>query len=210
MQRERQTGMSDERTLLRGVQTGDTAAFSRLRDAMHPRLQRFVIRLIGRQDSVEEIVQDTFTALYLKLERIESADHLWPFVFRVARNLCYDELRRRNRYDFVSVSHGSEDTHEHHYVPVDSGPLPDDDTEMMLIVTGVRAAMERLPEQQRQALLLYGEMGLSYKEVADAMSIDIGTVKAHIHNGRKKLRTLIAPDVLRVLGIGKENTDGNR
>jgi RNA polymerase sigma factor (sigma-70 family) len=80
--------------LLQRAQQDGRSAFDRLQKSMEPRLRRFIERLIGRQTAVDEIAQETFLALYVKLERITSEDHLWPFVFRIARHLCYDELRR--------------------------------------------------------------------------------------------------------------------
>jgi len=200
----------DDRTLLRKAQSGDYEAFGRLQRSMDARLRKFATRLIGSRDVVDDVVQKAFTSLYLKLEKQESVEHLWPFMFRVVRHLCYDELRRQRRYDFVGIDHGSGSADPWEHTPLDTGPPPDNDAEWWLVFSGVREAMNRLPEMQRQALILHAENGLTYQQTADAMEIEIGTVKAHIHNARKRLRTLVSPDILRALGVEKEDTNANR
>ena len=69
----------------------------------------------------------------------------------------------------------------------------------------VQKAINRLPEIQRQAIILYCEENLTYAQIAEAMGTDIGTVKSRIFYGRKNLRNLLKPEILEALGIEKEN-----
>jgi RNA polymerase sigma-70 factor, ECF subfamily len=189
--------------LLQNARHGDRAAFDRLQKRLEPDVRRFVRRLIGQSADVDEVVQRTFMALYVKAEHIESETHLRPFVYRVARHLCYDELRRQKRYDFVPVNHGS-DYDENEWVPVDRRQAPDDATHWSMAYERVRRAIESLPEAQRQTLILHFEEDLTYAQTAEAMDVDLGTVKSRIHNARKRLRATVGPDMLRALGIQKE------
>ena len=65
--------------------------------------------------------------------------------------------------------------------------------------------MDRLPELQRQTMILYCEEDLTYAQIAEAMTTDIGTVKSRIYYGRKNLRKLLKPEILEALGIEKED-----
>lgn len=69
----------------------------------------------------------------------------------------------------------------------------------------MQKAIDRLPEIQRQAIILYCEEDLTYAQIAEAMGTDIGTVKSRIFYGRKNLRKLLKPEILEALGIEKEN-----
>jgi len=195
---------SDEAQTLERAKAGDRKAF----DALHTELQssvwRFVDRLLGPTVLTPDIVQRAFLALYLNIERIASTEHLRPFLYRVARNLCYDELRWRGRFEHASLdtAKGVEpwpDT----FVPdlVDPSDLPDEAAHLAVLWREVRRAMERLPELQRQALILYAEEDLTYEQVAEAMGSDLGTVKSRIHNGRKNLMKHLKPELVKELGI---------
>lgn len=200
--------MPVEELLVQNARRGDRAAFDRLQQKIEPRVRRFIHRLIGTSDAAESIAQDAFLALYVKIERIESVEHVWSFVFRVVRHLCYDELRRQRRWDVVPVNHGgvSDDSE---WIPSDRSPPLDTAAHWSIGYDKVRAAIERLPEVQRQTMILHFEEDLTYEQVAEVMNVDVGTVKSRIHNARKSVRSLVGPEWLRAMGFGKENTDGS-
>jgi len=191
-----------ERTeaLLEAARSGDDAAFSVLLGEKEPALRRFLRRLLGTSSSEDDILQNAFLALYANLDRLEGASHLMPFLYRVTRNLAYDELRRRGRYT------------DEEFDEADAEPLPlrcgwastEDAVEWTLIAAEVDAAMLRLPEVQRQALILYGQEGLSYEQVAEATGADMGTVKSRIFYARRRLRQLLHTDTLEALGLSPD------
>ena len=73
----------------------------------------------------------------------------------------------------------------------------------------VREAIDRLPEAQRQTVILHFEEDLIYEQTAAVMNVDVGTVKSRIHHARKSLRALVSRELLRELGITKEASDGS-
>ena len=93
--------------------TGTGRAMTMLSSSFTLRLRRglgrFVRRLIGDGQEAEDVVQDTLLALYLNLNRIEPVEKLRPYVFRIARNRCYDILRRGGRYEEVSIDDDEDD-----------------------------------------------------------------------------------------------------
>ena len=86
---------SGEHELFEQAKAGNRTAFDRLQETLNPSVRRFVRRLVGISEAEDDIVQDAFLALYMNLERLESIEHLRPFLFRVVRNRCYDTLRRQ-------------------------------------------------------------------------------------------------------------------
>lgn len=194
-----------EHTLLEQARSGDRAAFDRLQTALDAPVRRFTRRLIGQNDAEEDIARGVFLALYMNLERLENPEHLRPFVFRVVRNLCYDEQRRKGRFQVVSLDSSGEDTDAPLHVLRDGAPPPDEVAHWALLYDEVQKAMEHLPEPQRQALILFCEEDLTYAQIAEVMAIDLGTVKSRIHHARKNLVRRLKPGIREALGIQKEN-----
>jgi RNA polymerase sigma-70 factor (ECF subfamily) len=181
----------------------DRSAFGGLQATLDAPVRRFIQRLIGRSDAEDDIVRETFLALYINLGRLDCGQRLRPFLFRVVRNLCYSELRRLGRFQIVSLDAQPDEVHAAWLQ--DDQVTADEALHWSLLYGEVQTAMDRLPEAQRQTLILLCEEDFSYAQIAEAMTTDIGTVKSRIHYGRKNLRRLLRPDTLHVLGIEKEN-----
>jgi RNA polymerase sigma-70 factor, ECF subfamily len=186
-----------ENTLLLAAREGDNDAFEQLQARFESQVRRFVRHLIGTSDAEDDIVQNIFIALYYNLHRIEPIEKFRPYLFRIARNCCYDELRAQGRYDAVPFD--EEPAEGWTGYEIDSAPAPDDLAHWSLLHVEVSAAMDRLPEVQRQTLLLYAEEGLSYQEIATAMNTNIGTVKSRLFHAKSMLRRLLNPGILQAL-----------
>ena len=198
-----------ESDLLVRAQNGDRSAFENLQHKLEPALRRFIRRLVGQGDSVDDILQDTFFALYMNLDQIEPPAKLRPFMFRVARNRCYDELRRQGRFEMVTLAEEpvSADDPGDSIVLADQNPGPDETAHWLLVYGEVQPALARLPELQRQTLLLYTEAELSYAEIAEATDVSIGTVKSRLFHAKRNLVKLLRPETLEALGIASEGED---
>ena len=199
--------MSDrgEHELFEEAKAGNRTAFNRLQEILDPSVRRFIRRLVGISEAEDDIVQDAFLALYMNLERLKSREHLRPFLFRVVRNRCYDTLRRQGRFQFVPLDAASEDSAVDPSFLTDRRKQPDEELHWRLLYSEVQKAIDRLPEIQRQAIILYCEEDLTYAQIAEAMATDIGTIKSRIFYGRRNLRNLLKPEILEALGIEKEN-----
>ncbi len=196
---------SGEHARFEQAKAGSRIAFDRLQETLDPSVRRFVRRLVGISEAEDDIVQDAFLALYMNLEGLESSEHLRPFLFRVVRNRCYDTLRRQGRFQFVPLDAASEGSAVAPSFLTDRRKQPDEELHWRLLYAEVQKAIDRLPEIQRQAIILYCEENLTYAQIAEAMGTDIGTIKSRIFYGRKNLRNLLTPEILEALGIEKEN-----
>jgi RNA polymerase sigma-70 factor, ECF subfamily len=185
----------EEQRLLRLAQDGDLEAFNDLYARLSPVLLRFIQRIVGYGQESEDVLQDSFVSLFVKLPAIDP-ERLRPYAFRIARNGCYDLLRREGRTgalaldaesDFVSAPLELADRH---------ALAPDDAAHWVLLNLEVQDALDRLPASQRQTLALYTEAELSYPEIADVMGISIGTVRSRLFHARKNLRGLLRPETL--------------
>jgi RNA polymerase sigma-70 factor (ECF subfamily) len=188
-----------EPELLKMAQCGDQDAFAELQTRLESPMRRFIWRLIGTQDAEDDIVQDSFIALYLNLDRIQPVENLRPYLFRIVRNRCYDLLRKKGRFEYMSLDDEPVETFVSlHEAPM-SGSQPEEVTHWLMIHMEVQQAMERLPELQRQTLILYSEENLAYAEIAEAMNCSVGTVKSRLFYAKKTLRQLISPETLKLL-----------
>lgn len=161
------------------AKAGDRDAFNRLQEELETTVRRFIHRLVGVSPWEDDIVQDAFLALYVNIDRVEN---LRPFLFRVVRNRCYDELRRKGRFQSVLPDEAIDDNPDIYLsFLTDRRPPPDEELHWNLIGSEVERGINRLPESQRQTMILCCEEDLSYQQIAEVMATDIGTVKSRIH-----------------------------
>lgn len=188
-----------EHDLLREARTGDFIAYEDLHARLEPAIGRFVRRLIGDTAEAEDAIQDTFISFYMNMDRIEPVENLRPYLFRIARNRCYDALRRQGRYEQVSLD--DEPTSIRVSFALHEKNMPEDTTHWLLLYMEVQQAMDQLPELQRQSLILYAEEEMSYAEVAEVMEVSIGTVKSRLYHAKAKLRGLLPIETLQAIGV---------
>lgn len=187
-----------ETLLLERACQGDFEAFAQLQELLEPSLRRFIRRLIGSHDSEDDIVQTVFISLYRNMHKISPPENLRPYVFRMVRNRCYDELRAAGKWKSVSMDDDAVEVYVSFNASA-SEPQPEDVSHWLLLQLEVREAMEKLPELQRQTLILFAEEEMSYAEIAEAMDTSIGTVKSRLHHAKKTLRGLLKPETLQAI-----------
>lgn len=188
-----------EYRLLEKARTGDYGAFGELQEALEPPIRRFIRRLIGYHDAEDDIVQTVFISLYRNMHRIDPVENLRPYVYRMVRNRCYDELRSQGRYQKISLDDEPAEMWVSFTAAQDETPHSEDVAHWLLLHLEVREAIDRLPELQRQTLILYAEEEMSYVEIAEAMNCSIGTVKSRLFYAKRTLRQLVRPETLKAL-----------
>lgn len=184
--------------LLERARQHDPDAFAELQATLEPDVRRFVRRLTGGCDEEDDIIQIVFLTLYRNLEKITPAEKLRPVVFRLTRHRCYDVLRAQGRWTPLSID---DDTVEMAVSFRASAQeiTPEDASHWLLLALEVREAIDRLPELQRQTLILFAEEEMTYPEIAAAMNTSIGTVKSRLHHARTTLRRMVHPNVLQAI-----------
>ncbi|MGH6943832.1 MAG: sigma-70 family RNA polymerase sigma factor [Geminicoccaceae bacterium] len=146
-----------------------------------PRLRRYARALLGDPMRADDLVQET-------LLRALSRSHLWQpgtdiraWMFTILHNLHVNNQRQRHaRADYQELS---DDQPEMATPPTQ---------EWNLEIRDLARALQLLPQQQRQVVLLVGIEGMNYKRVAEVLEIPIGTVMSRLHRGRESLRRLMA------------------
>lgn len=151
--------------------------------ALIPRLRRYARALTGNADQADDLVQDCLERALGRLHLWRSGTNLRAWLFTIMHNLHVNNMRRRAiRPDGESLPDW------------DAGgrvrPVQDDVVELRSVV----GALRQLPDEQREVLLLVALEELSYREVADALGIPIGTVMSRLARGRQRLRQLGGSD----------------
>lgn len=143
-----------------------------------PRLRRFALSLARRGDLADDLVQVTAERALAARDRFDPATRMDSWCFRILRNAWLDGVRRdRSRGPQVEIA-DAPDAGE-----VDGLAV----TESRLMLRAVMAAMDRLPEEQREVLMLVCVEELSYKEAAAILDIPLGTVMSRLSRGRLAL-----------------------
>ncbi|ARN57585.1 RNA polymerase sigma factor [Sedimentisphaera salicampi] len=176
----------EEKELLRRFCSGDEAAFRDIVQEYKDPLFNFLRRFVGNQDLIEDVFQDTFMQLYQSRESFDLDRPLKPWLFTIAANKAKDLLRKRKRNSSISVGSIADDS-ESSIEDVFSSVSSEDTTPLDHYITEeteerVREVVENMPEKLREILLLAYFEQFSYKQMAEMLSIPIGTVKSRLHS----------------------------
>lgn len=169
----------DENECITRAQRGDVAAFSELVKRYQERIYRFLVRLTRSQDDALDLTQETFLRAYQGLPGWRPDARFTTWLFRIARNLAFDLLRRHKRVEFVALEEDAD--------IADPAPGPDAALETTQRLHMLEAALLRLPVEHREILLLREIEEMSYEEIAAVLDLNPGTVKSRIARARGTL-----------------------
>jgi RNA polymerase sigma-70 factor (ECF subfamily) len=177
------TLVNDEEELIQLALEGQSAAFETLVLRYQDRLYTAMISIVGNADEAEDVVQESFIQAYLKLDTFQQNSRFFTWVYRIAFN--YALARRRRKRGVVSLEESRENTGND---PVANGESPDDRMSRHEDAQLVHQALALLSEDHRSILVLREMEDLSYEEIADVLSISIGTVRSRLNRARAALK----------------------
>jgi RNA polymerase sigma-70 factor (ECF subfamily) len=157
---------------------GDRRALEEVIRHYQDRVAGFIISIVGRESDYEDLCQTAFVKMAFALPKLRSPEIFEPWLFRIARNVCIDHLRRlRWRRIFVPF------TREHEQV---SAEEPEESR------TGAfEAVLQQLPADQRELIGLLRERDWSYAELADITNSSVSAVGTRLFRARARLRKLL-------------------
>jgi RNA polymerase sigma-70 factor, ECF subfamily len=149
-----------------------------------PGLRAFGMSLTARADYADDLVQETLMKAWNHQQSFEAGNNLRAWLYTILRNEFYSQMRKRRReiedadgaYSNKVATPGEQEGH--------------------LDMADLRLAMAKLPDDQREAIILVGASGFSYQEVAQICGVAIGTVKSRVSRAREKLAALLGPEVV--------------
>ena len=155
---------------------------------------RTLLRLNGSREHIEDLAQEVFLRLYRALPAFRGEALLTTYLYRIVANVAQDEWKRRRRVErpLVSISALVNSNEDGDADWEDRLANPGLDAEEQLSEKQFQQLVERqlqhLSDVERTVLVLYHQEERSYEQIADALKLPMGTVRTHLHRGRKKLR----------------------
>jgi RNA polymerase sigma-70 factor (ECF subfamily) len=190
-------GMLAQQTL-----AGDQEAFEKLVQRYSSPLFNFICRFLNDYDAASDILQQVFTQLYISLPNLRTGEPLKAWLFRVARNRCLDELRRKRVVHFseLQASNEDEDLSPLAIIP-DTSPLPEDIAERHDLQHILQQAIDNLPPKFRAVVLLRYASQLSFAEIGRALEMPEATAKTYFQRAKPLLRATLKSQA-QVVSVG--------
>ena len=166
---------TDDKKVIERVLKGDTEAFSILVRQWEKPIYNFILRMIGDRDEAMDLCQDCFMKAYRELHTLKDHDRFASWLYRIAHNTCLSRIRKDYGKTWVELD-------------------PDTRPSRMPIENqlAVQKALQHLPEDQREVVVLKVFHSLKFEEIAVIQGAPISTVKSRLYMGFEKLRLILA------------------
>ncbi len=173
---------------------GDTAAYNLLVQRYQRQVYSLAYRMLGNSEDAGDLVQETFIRAFGALASFRQDASFLTWLYKIASNLCIDQMRARRSRGALSLDLELEEGRE----PVaDRSTSPEDVAVRGAVAQVVDKAVMNLPEKYRVVVVMRHLQGMSIEEIADQLKLPSGTVKTHLFRAREMLRERLQP----VLGI---------
>lgn len=181
--------MNQEQNWIEAARQGDQDAFAQLVRLYEKRVFALTLRMCKNPEDAAEAAQEAFLAAWqgLRFFRGESSFSTW--LYRLASNASVDLLRREGRHR-AAAGPSLDDAELNLDVPAPAAS-PQEQAERSELREQIEAGLAALPPDYRQVLILREIHQRTYDEIADILSLDLGTVKSRISRGRKQLRNFL-------------------
>jgi RNA polymerase sigma-70 factor (ECF subfamily) len=176
--------------LVRRAGAGDAQACAALVDRYLAKLVAFAGRMLANRADAEEVAQETFLRVWQHAGRWRpEGARFSTWLHRVALNLCHDRLRRRRESPLEAAGD-----------PPSDAPPPGAALQRAAVAARVEAALARLPDRQREAILLCHYQELGNIEAAAVLGVTVEALESLLGRGRRRLRELLADDAKDLMG----------
>jgi RNA polymerase sigma-70 factor (ECF subfamily) len=190
----RESALSQERdlTLMRLVQSGDMEALREIVETHQQRVASMALRVGGPTIDVDDVAHQTFIRVWKFAHRYEPTARFTSWLLTITRNIVLNEIRYRSRHPTVSLDAQTDPER-----PPDAGPpdlasnRPDQALLQSELQIAIDEALQKLPENQRTALVLRTYENLPYEEIAAVLETSVGSVKSLLFRARTSIRELL-------------------
>lgn len=177
----------EELHIIRSVLDGDVNAFEKLVLENQKNVYNLALKMLGNPEDASDVSQETFLRAYRSLGSFQGDSRFSVWLYRMTSNVCIDLLRKRKRRAEVSMTVVNDEDEESELEIPDERFSPEQTLDRQERVRAVREGLQKLPEEYRRILTMREIGGLSYEELAEALDLELGTVKSKLFRARKKL-----------------------
>lgn len=181
----------EDAKLVLGAQNGNQDCFNQLVKKYEKLVYNTAFQYVKSADDAFDISQNTFMKAYIKLNSFRGSSKFSTWLYRIAQNCSKDYIRYRNNHITSSITVEDDESDEESQLDIpdtDINNLPEESLERNEINRSVRAAIDSLPEEQREIIILRDIDGVSYEDIAAMLDLELGTVKSRINRARKKIK----------------------
>jgi RNA polymerase sigma-70 factor, ECF subfamily len=169
--------------LIRKFIDGDESTFRTLVLKHKDKVRNLVFLTLGNRELVDDVSQEVFISVFNKLKFFRFESQFTTWLYRITVNKCKDHLRKiKIRSIFVPIKDSDED--------IGGYSRPSESIDVKEVV---HSAIEKLPEKLKIPLVMREMDGLSYKEIADKLGCEVGTIKSRIFRARETLKIFLQP-----------------
>jgi len=148
-------------------------------EEFHPRLKQFILKRVPDEQNAEDILQDVFLKIHTRIDTLRDEEKLQSWMYQIARNTIADYYREHK---------ATIELPEAHLLPEE--PIVGDDVVKDLIPS-VKAMVNSLPDEYREALILTEYEGLTQRELAERLGLSFSGAKSRVQRAREKLKTML-------------------
>jgi RNA polymerase sigma-70 factor (ECF subfamily) len=166
--------------LIKQFLSGNQHAFNMLAYNWQQPLFNFCLRYIGDTDSAKDIVQTVLVKIYQKLRTLDDHSKFSSWIYSITRNLCFDEIKRKKHESIDKQALEIEDTNNY-----------ENEINKNDVANVLKCALQKIPEDQREVIILKTYHDLKFIEIAEILGISINTVKSRMYHGLRALKPYV-------------------
>jgi len=170
----------EDRDLILKAQRGDVDAYNLLVSRWEKRIFNYLLRLVRNREDALDLCQDVLLKVYQNLRKLEDPARFAPWMYRIAHNEAYSMLRRKKPEDDLETAQFDMPSMGSHMLPVETA-------------LAVDAALQRLSDEQREAVVLKIYQGFKFEEMSEILGCPMSTVKSRLYTALDLLKDTLAP-----------------
>jgi RNA polymerase sigma-70 factor (ECF subfamily) len=174
----------DDSQLIERTLCGESDAFNLLVHRWERHVYGLALRMLGRDDEARDATQETFISAYRNLSKFRGEAKFSSWIYRIALNTCNTKLRGRSK-NVISIEERQESTG---LEIASANEDLDVDVQRQQVARHVRRALQGLPSDMRQVIVMKEYEGLKFSEIAEILGIPISTVKTRMYTGLAEMR----------------------
>lgn len=182
---------NDTTELVRKAKLGDLDAFQKLYERFVNRVLSFVYRMVGSKSEAEDIVQDTFVAVYQKISELKEDNKFQPWLYTIARNNVYQTYRLRGAPVVSLDQPAMEDEAPEIERVASKDKTPEEAFLSDELQEIIQSTLSELSDKQREVFVLSALKNFSYEQIAEIVGRSVGAIKMDIHRARLVVRDRI-------------------
>jgi RNA polymerase sigma-70 factor, ECF subfamily len=183
----RREKVQEERELVRLCQSGTESAFEELVRRNQQRMLALVGGILRHREDVEDVVQQVFLKAYVSIKRFDQRAAFSTWLYKIAVNECWDYLRKKKVRPLVYESDMSEEQVSRLDGIVSAERPPENVSDRAEVRQLLDKMLEKLPEQDRQLLVLKEMEGFSVQELSEILNLNVNTVKVRLFRARGRI-----------------------